>query len=282
MSGPIITTENLSHTYQPGPLAYPALIEISITVAPGSCTAIAGVTGSGKSTLVQHFNGLLRPTSGRVIVAGHDVAARGTDLRALRRTVGMLFQFPEAQLFAPTLLADVMFGPRRAGLSQPEAAARALAALDLVGLPPQQYAMRAPFELSGGQRRRAALAGVLALEPRVLVLDEPTVGLDAAGRAEFYRYIRAVRQARGVTVVLVSHDMAEVAALADWLVLLRDGRLAVQGPPAALFADAAQLRACGLAAPPLFELLAQLRQLGLAVPAGVATVEQALAALRRR
>jgi energy-coupling factor transport system ATP-binding protein len=280
MTDPIIIAHNLSYTYLPGPLAQAALKDISLEIARGSCVAIIGVTGSGKSTLVQHFNGLLRPSSGMLLVDGFDLAATDLDLRALRRQVGMLFQMPEAQLFAPTVLADVAFGPRQAGLSLPEAHARAAAALDQVGLSPAVYAMRSPFELSGGQMRRAALAGVLALAPSVLVLDEPTVGLDAPGRAEFYTYVRRAQRERGVTLVLVSHDMAEVAALADWLVVLHAGRLVAQGPPSALFAEGDRLRAWGLAASPLAELLSQLRQAGVALPPDLQTVEAAVAALR--
>jgi len=281
MSDPIIIARNLSHTYLPGPLAQAALVDISLEIARGSCVGIIGVTGSGKSTLVQHFNGLLRPSSGTLLVDGFDLCAADLDLRALRRRVGMLFQMPEAQLFAPTVLADVAFGPRQAGLSLPEAHARAAAALERVGLPPAMYAMRSPFELSGGQKRRAALAGVLALDPSVLVLDEPTVGLDAPGRAEFYTYVRRAQRERGATLVLISHDMAEVAALADWLVVLHAGRLVAQGPPAALFAEADRLRAWGLAAPPLAELIGQLRQAGVALPPDLHTTEGAAAALQR-
>lgn len=280
MTDPIISVENLAYRYQSSPAGRFALEGISLQIARGGCTAIVGVTGSGKSTLVQHFNGLLRPWSGRVLLNGVDLA--GADMRPVRRAVGMLFQFPEAQLFAPTLFADVMFGPQRAGLPPAAAAARAADALALVGLPPHDYAMRSPFSLSGGQQRRAALAGVLALDPQVLALDEPTVGLDAAGRAELLHAIAAARQARGVTVVLVSHDMAEVAALADWVAVLQGGRLVAQGTPATIFADPAALRGWGLAAPPLFELLGLLRAQGLALPAGISTVAQALAALRGR
>ena len=280
MTDPIISVENLAYRYQSSPAGRFALEGISLQIARGGCTAIVGVTGSGKSTLVQHFNGLLRPWSGRVLLNGVDLA--GADMRPVRRAVGMLFQFPEAQLFAPTLFADVMFGPQRAGLPPAAAAARAADALALVSLPPHDYAMRSPFSLSGGQQRRAALAGVLALDPQVLALDEPTVGLDAAGRAELLHAIAAARQARGVTVVLVSHDMAEVAALADWVAVLQGGRLVAQGTPATIFADPAALRGWGLAAPPLFELLALLRAQGLALPAEISTVAQALAALRGR
>jgi len=281
MTNPIIIARNLSYTYLPGPLAQAALASVSLEIMRGSCVAIIGVTGSGKSTLVQHFNGLLRPASGELIVDGVDLTAPSPDLRALRRRVGMLFQSPEAQLFAPTVLADVAFGPRQVGMTAPVASERALAALELVGLPPQVYAMRSPFDLSGGQMRRVALAGVLALHPSVLVLDEPTVGLDAAGRAEFYRYVERARHEHGVTLMLVSHDMAEVAALADWLVVLYAGQLVAQGPPGALFAQGERLREWGLAPPPLAELLARLRQDGIALPPNLTTVEQAISALRR-
>lgn len=280
MSSSIISVEQLTYRYAASAATRPALEDVSLAIARGSCTAIVGVTGSGKSTLVQHFNALLRPSAGRVLFAGADLAA--ADLRAVRRAVGMLFQFPESQLFAPTVLADVMFGPRRAGLSQGDAANRAVEALALVGLPPQQYAMRSPFALSGGQQRRAALAGVLALGPQVLVLDEPTVGLDADGRAEVLHAITAARQARAVTVVLVSHDMAEVAALAEHVAVLYAGRLVAQGAPAAIFADAAALHGWGLAAPPLYELLALLLARGRALPSDIRTLEQAFAALRGR
>jgi energy-coupling factor transport system ATP-binding protein len=279
-SDPIISARDLSHTYLSGPLARPALVGVSLQIARGSCAAIVGVTGSGKSTLVQHFNGLLRPSAGALLVDGIDLAAPGADVRAVRRRVGMLFQSPEAQLFAPTVLADVMFGPRQAGLPIATAQARALAALGQVGLPPQIYAMRSPFELSGGQMRRAALAGVLALDPSVLVLDEPTVGLDALGRAEFYAQVRRAQAERGVTVVLVSHDMAEVAALAGQLLVLHQGRLVADGAPAELFARGDELRAWGLAAPPLADLLDLLRASGTALPPGLHTVAGAAAALR--
>ena len=276
MSNPIIITRNLTHLYQPGPLQRQALVDISLEIARGSCAAIVGVTGSGKSTLVQHFNALLRPTSGTVIVDGID-AGTTTDLHMLRRHVGMLFQSPETQLFAPTVAADVAFGPRRLGLAEAELNGRVAAALEMVGLPTAQYGLRSPFALSGGQMRRVALAGVLASEPTVLVLDEPSTGLDADGRAEFYRIIRRVQRERGVTVVLVSHDMGEVAALADYVFVLHAGRLVATGAPRTLFAQAELLPAWGLLAPPLSQLLALLRQGGIQLPLRVHTIEEALA-----
>jgi energy-coupling factor transport system ATP-binding protein len=276
MNDPIIIARNLSHVYQPGPLQRQALLDISLEIARGSCAAIVGVTGSGKSTLVQHFNALLRPASGTVIVDGID-AGSTTDLRALRRHVGMLFQSPETQLFAPTVAADVGFGPRRLGLAEAELSGRVAAALQMVGLPAAEYGPRSPFALSGGQMRRVALAGVLASEPVVLVLDEPSVGLDAAGRAEFYTIIRRIQRERGVTVVLVSHDMAEVAALADQVFVLHAGRLVAAGSPRKLFAQAELLPTWGMLAPPLSQMLALLRQCGLNLPLAVHTIEEALA-----
>lgn len=283
MNDPIISTEHLTHIYQAkhsSPLQKAALVDIDLQIGRGSCVAIIGVTGSGKSTLVQHFNGLLRPTSGRVIVDGIDTGDRRSDLALLRRRVGMLFQYPESQLFERTLYADVAFGPRRMRIGRREVRRRVLAALDMVGLPHEQYAQRNPFELSGGQRRRAALAGVLAMTPKILILDEPTVGLDAEGRSEFYAYLERIRREQGVTIVLVSHDMTEVAALADLLYVLNDGRLVMQGEPRAIFAQADALRTYGLAAPPLSELLALLRRRGIHLPADIFTFDEAFAWLR--
>lgn len=275
----IIVTKNLCHSYQSGPLKKAALTNINLEIAQGSCVAIIGVTGSGKSTLVQHFNGLLRPTAGTVIAEGIDVNAKGIDLRTLRQRVGMLFQFPEAQLFASTVFADVAFGPGRLKLGRREVRSRVIKALDMVGMPYQAYAQRSPFELSGGQKRRVALAGVLVMLPTILLLDEPTAGLDAAGRAEFYFYLRRLQQEQGVTIVVVSHDMTEVATLADWLFILHNGHLVMQGTPRTIFATG-DLRQWGLLAPPLSELLMLLRQQGIPIPLEAFTLEEALATLQ--
>jgi energy-coupling factor transport system ATP-binding protein len=279
LTDPIIITQNLCHTYQSGALLKTALVDVSLEIERGSCVAIIGVTGSGKSTLVQHFNGLLRPTSGTVIVDGMDVSKSG-ELHKVRRHVGMLFQFPEAQLFERTVYADVAFGPHRMKLSKKEVRTRVLDALEAVGLPAHEFAQRSPFELSGGQMRRVALAGILSMAPSILVLDEPTTGLDADGRAEFYYYLHRVQQKNGVTIILVSHDMTEVAALADQLYVLHNGHLVMQGAPRSIFTHGDALRAWGLAEPPLSELLSLLRQHGLSIPETVFTLDEAFTALQ--
>lgn len=280
MTETIISVRQLSHIYETAGQSKPALNDITLDIPRAACVAIIGVTGSGKSTLVQHFNGLLRPTSGTVLVDGIDVSDTKLDQRLLRQRVGMLFQFPETQLFERTVYADVAFGPRRMKLSRHEVRSRVIAALETVGLPHHQYAARSPFELSGGQRRRIALAGVLAMQPSILILDEPTVGLDADGRAEFYAYVQRIQREQGVTVILVSHDMAEVATLAERIFVLHHGKLVLQGTPRDVFANGEQLQSWGLAAPPLSEFLTLLRQHGLPIPAGTFTLDEAFAALQ--
>ena len=266
MSETIILTEHLSHIYHMGTISKAALVDVSLQIARGSCAAIIGVTGSGKSTLIQHFNGLLFPSAGNVVVDGIEVKANGTDLRVLRQRVGLLFQHPESQLFAPTIYEDVAFGPQRLKLSRREVRMRVFHALDAVGLPHHTFARRSPFALSGGQKRRIALAGVLAMQPDILILDEPTVGLDAEARTEFYAYLEQIRQQQGVTILLVSHDMAEVALLADHLFVLHDGHLVLEGPPAVIFSQGDHLHSWGLAAPPLNELTSLLRKRGVPIP----------------
>ncbi len=280
MSNAIIVTKNLFHVYSSGLTRKTALLDINMEIERGSCAAIIGVTGSGKSTLVQHFNGLLTPTSGTVRVDGVNVGRKGVDLRKLRQRVGMLFQFPETQLFERTVFADVAFGLQRMHIGRHERRTRVHAALELVGLPYQEYASRSPFALSGGQQRRVALAGVLAMSPRILVLDEPTVGLDADAWSEFYTYLQRIRRERGVTVILVSHDMSEVATLADMLFVLHNGQLVMQGSPRALFAQGEQLHMWGLAAPPLSDLLTMLRKQGMTLPENILTLDEAFHALK--
>lgn len=279
MTDSIIAMTHLSHTYQAGSLSKDALVDITLEIERGSCAAIIGTTGSGKSTLAQHLNRLLRPTTGTVIVDGVDCAAPGLDVRALRQKVGMLFQFPEAQLFGQTVAQDVAFGPSRMRLSSSQVQARVAAALKLVGLPFEEYGKRSPFSLSGGQMRRVALAGVLAMSPLILVLDEPTTGLDADSREDFYFYLREIQREQGVTIVLVSHDMSEVATLANRLFVLDQGRLMMQGEPRQIFTQGERLRECGLGVPALSELLTLLRKKGLAIPEDVATLDEAFQVL---
>jgi len=282
VSEPIIRVKGLSHTYLSGKLQQRALNNIHLEIARGSCVAFIGTNGSGKTTLIQHFNGLLRPGEGTVIVDGIDVGGKDVDLRALRQRVGMLFQFPEAQLFERTVFSDVAFGPRRMKLDRHEVRTRVIRALETVGLPHQAYAQRSPFELSGGQRRRVALAGILAMSPRILVLDEPSVGLDGDGRADFYRYLQKSRYEYGATIVLVSHDMAEVATIADWLFVMHQGRLVMQGPPREIFAQEERLHECHLAVPPLNELLTLLRKQGMPIPEEIFTLDEAFTYLAKR
>lgn len=279
MTDSIIAMTHLSHTYQAGSLSKDALVDITLEIERGSCAAIIGTTGSGKSTLVQHLNRLLRPTTGTVIVDGMDCAAPDLDVRALRQKVGMLFQFPEAQLFGQTVAQDVAFGPRRMRLSSSQIQARVAAALKLVGLPFEEYGKRSPFSLSGGQMRRVALAGVLAMSPSILVLDEPTTGLDADSREDFYFYLREIQREQGVTIVLVSHDMSEVATLANRLFVLDQGHLMMQGEPRQIFTQGERLRECGLGVPALSELLTLLRKKGLTIPEDVATLDEAFQVL---
>jgi energy-coupling factor transport system ATP-binding protein len=285
MSDTIIQTQNLCYTYAAGQdkaLQKQALVDVTLSIERGNCAAIIGVTGSGKSTLVQHFNGLLQATSGTVSVDGVSIGAKGANLFQLRQRVGMLFQFPEAQLFERTIYADVAFGPRRMKLGKHEIRSRVLGALEAVGLPPKEFAQRSPFELSGGQMRRAALAGVLAMLPTILVLDEPTTGLDAEGRAEFYYYLQRIQREQGVTVVLVSHDMTEVSSLADTLFVMHNAHLVLQGTPRTIFSQGEKLLDYGLTAPPLNTLLAALRQKGVAIPEDTFTIDEAFTLLSRQ
>ncbi|HEY8394280.1 MAG TPA: energy-coupling factor transporter ATPase [Thermaerobacter sp.] len=274
-----IVIQGLHHVYdERGPGRRDSLRGIDLAIGDGELVGLAGPTGSGKSTLVQHFNGLLKPTAGRVVVDGIDLWAPGPEqhrrLAEARRRVGLVFQFPEQQLFEETVFADIAFGPRNQGLPEDEVDRRVREAMALVGLSPE-LAERSPFSLSGGQMRRVAIAGVLAMRPRTLVLDEPTAGLDPQGRAELLAHLRRLHREAGMTIVLVSHDMDELAALVERVIVLRDGRVAADGPAAEVFARRELLAACALRPPAVAELMAELRQRGVPVPAGVLSVDQA-------
>jgi len=268
----------VSHVYQAGtPQQVRALDGVSLFIPDGQFVALIGPTGSGKSTLAQTLNGLIQPTAGRIVIDGVEITSveGRRSLRQLRHKVGMVFQFPEHQLFEDSVLADVSFGPRNLRLPASEVRARAIAALEAVGLGGEEMAARSPFALSGGQMRRAAIAGVLAMEPKVLILDEPAAGLDPLGREEILGQVQALHRDRGLTVILVSHDMQDVARLAQRLLVMDQGRLVMDGPPDEVFAHADQLRALGLDVPVLSSVVQQLRARGWQLPASVRNVEQA-------
>jgi energy-coupling factor transport system ATP-binding protein len=256
---PLILTENLTHFYMRGtPLEVKAIEGVNVEVRKGEVLGIIGHTGSGKSTVIQHFNGLMRPHRGRVTVFGQDLSDPKLDVLAIRRRVGLLFQFPEAQLFEQYVGDDVAYGPRNLKLSKEEVRERVRRAMEAVGLPFDDFKDRITFSLSGGQMRRVALAGVLALEPEVLVLDEPTAGLDPRGREQLWQMILKLREERGITLVVISHNMEELARVCDRLAVVSEGTIVMTGTPRAIFADAARLRALGLGVPGVTEVFAQL------------------------
>ena len=260
-----IRIEHMSHVYQPGsPFEADALEDIDLTINDGDLLALIGHTGSGKSTLAQHLNGLLTPTSGRVLVDGEDINAKGADRRALRQRVGLLFQYAEYQLFEETVYKDIAFGPKNQGLTGDELDARVREAFAKVHLPADTLE-KSPFELSGGQMRRVALAGVVAMQPRVLVMDEPIAGLDPKGRDELTDVIRELHDG-GVTIVLISHNMDDVARIATRVAVLDKGRLAMLGTPREIFARGEELESMGLDVPQTIQLCRRLRAGGMEVP----------------
>jgi energy-coupling factor transport system ATP-binding protein len=271
----LIHIQDLHHTYLAGtPLAQASLHGVDITVYRGQVVALVGATGSGKSTLLQHMNGLLRPQVGQAWVDGHDVRDPATDLRQIRRTVGLVFQRPENQLFEHYVGDDVAYGARLAGLRGPELRERVRWAMEWVGLGFELYKDRLTFSLSGGERRRAGLAGVLVLRPRVLLLDEPTAGLDPMARAELLSRLQNLH-ADGATMVIATHNMDDVALLADWMVVLERGRVAMQGPPRQVFARADRLTALGLDVPSVTGIVSALVTRGLTLPGDVLTLDEA-------
>jgi energy-coupling factor transport system ATP-binding protein len=243
-------------------------------VIPDNCfAAIIGSTGSGKTTLIQHFNGLLKPSSGKVLVDGGDINATKQTRKESRRKVGMVFQYPEHQLFEETIEKDVAFGCRNLGLSDAECKERAREALRRVGMDFDEFAQRSPFELSGGQMRRVAIAGVLSMRPHTLVLDEPTAGLDPRGRTELLDLLDELRR-EGDTIVLVSHSMEDVAQRAEIVYVMHNGKLAAKGAPRDIFTDAAMLRDVGLSPPSMVQLAEELAKRGITVPRGIMEVEE--------
>ncbi|MEA4913381.1 MAG: energy-coupling factor transporter ATPase [Christensenella sp.] len=260
-----IQIQQLDHTYLPGSqLAYPALSGISLTIQDGEFLGIIGHTGSGKSTLIQHLNGLLLPTAGSVLVDGLDT--REKKLRKqIRSLVGMVFQYPEYQLFEETVARDVAFGPKNMGMPEAEIETHVTEALRLVGLNPDEFAEKSPFELSGGEKRRAALAGILAMRPKFLVLDEPMAGLDPRGRHEILALIESLRREFGTGIVMVSHSMDDVAMFADRIAVLDKGSLFMVDTPEAVFSHSAELLEMGLNLPQATQLVRALRARGVAI-----------------
>jgi energy-coupling factor transport system ATP-binding protein len=276
-----IKLENLCHTYDPGtPFARKALEDICFEISPGEFIGIIGHTGSGKSTLIQHLNGLLKPTSGTVLLDGENIHSGKIKLKTVRQKVGLVFQYPEHQLFEADIYKDVSFGPANMGLPVQEVNDRVREALRLVGIPEELY-NKSPFELSGGQKRRAAIAGVLAMKPDVLVLDEPTAGLDPAGRGAILSQIALMHKAAGNTVILVSHNMEDVSKLSDRILVMAKGRVILTGTPAEVFSQPDRLAEVGLAAPPISILMDRLRKEGIPAPEGIFTVEHAASALAK-
>lgn len=271
----------LTHVYLKGtPMETVALRGVTLAMDEGEFVGIIGPTGSGKSTLIQHFNALLRPTEGVVRVNGIDLSDRRADLRSIRQQVGLLFQYPEQQLFEETVFDDVAFGPRNLGLPADEVKDRVHESLTQVGIDPAQFGGRSPFSLSGGEMRRVAIAGVLAMAPTVLILDEPAAGLDPRGKREILNQIRALHVQRGLTVIAVTHSMDEAAQLVGRLVVLHEGRIFLDGPVREVFTQAEALTAIGLGIPTVTLLMQRLRRQGIPVRADALTVEEARMAIR--
>lgn len=250
-----ISVKNLSYVYSPGmPDETVALSDVSFDVADGEILGIIGHTGSGKSTLLQHLNGLIRPTGGQIFIDGQCITEPKVKLADVRRRVGLVFQYPEYQLFEETVRLDVGFGPKNLGLDEEEREERVRRAIELVGLDYEEVKDMSPFELSGGQRRRAAMAGVIAMYPKVLILDEPTAGLDPSAHRDVLNMVRRIHEEMGIILIFVSHNMADIAALSDKVIVMNEGKIALSGTPAEVFAQSDRLAGMGLGLPPAKEI----------------------------
>ncbi len=276
---PFLEVKDLTHIYSAGtPFEHKALDGVSFCVERGEFIGVIGHTGSGKSTLMQHLNGLLKPTSGSILLDGRDIWTDKTLTRQARFRVGLVFQYPEYQLFEETVYKDIAFGPKNMGLSQQQIDRRVREAAGFVGITDEQLQV-SPFDLSGGQKRRVAIAGVIAMEPEILILDEPTAGLDPSGREEILMNIETYRKAKNATVMMVSHSMNDVARLTERLMVMNGSRLAMDDTPGNVFARAGELLDMGLDIPELTRVFMRLKMLGLDVPA-VYTMDQAVSAIR--
>lgn len=280
-----IVLDHVNHIYEEGTsISFQALTDINLVIPDGQFIGLIGHTGSGKSTLVQHLNGLLAPTSGTIYYNGEDINEKGYSRKGLRSKVGLVFQYPEHQLFETDVFTDVCFGPKNLGLDRKEVELRAYTALKQVGLPDDCF-YQSPFELSGGQKRRAAIAGVLAMKPEVLVLDEPTAGLDPKGRDEILDQVAKLREETGMTVILVSHSMEDVARYVDRIIVMNKSRVMFDDAPKMVFRHYKELEEVGLAAPQITYIMQALKAKGLQVDTDITSVEEArdaiLAALHR-
>ncbi len=255
-------------------MAHPALIDVSLNIPDGQFIGLIGHTGSGKSTLIQHMNGLVKPTSGQVLFDGEDINEKGYDKKALRAKVGLVFQYPEHQLFETDCFKDVCFGPKNQGLPKKEAELRAYEALKQVGFD-DEYFYQSPFDLSGGQKRRVAIAGVLAMRPQVLILDEPTAGLDPKGREDILGLISRLHKETGITIILVSHSMEDVADYVQRIIVMNSGRVQFDGEPRQVFAHYRELEEIGLAAPQVTYVMKELKEAGFDVDENATTLEEA-------
>ena len=272
-----IQVRNLTHVYEPGmPTESVALEDVSFEIEDGQLVGIIGHTGSGKSTLLQHLNGLLKPTSGQIVVSGRDITAPGVSMVEIRKKIGLVFQYPEYQLFEETVAKDVAFGPKNLGLHEAEIDERVREAIELVGLDYEAVAERSPFELSGGQKRRVAIAGVIAMRPEVLILDEPTAGLDPKAHKDVLAMVEEVHRRTGNITILVSHNMADIARLSDKIIVVDSGRLIAAGTPEEVFARREQLEQVGLALPPVTQFTEALRSRGLPLSETILSADQAV------
>ncbi|MDU4882511.1 energy-coupling factor transporter ATPase [uncultured Clostridium sp.] len=270
-----IKIENLTHVYMPKtPFEKKALDDVNLVIEDGDFLALIGHTGSGKSTLIQHLNGLLEPSSGRIIVDDIDLTNKETKLTDIRKKIGLVFQYPEYQLFEETIEKDIAFGPNNLGLSQEEVSNRVKKSMEMVGLDYETYKDVSPFDLSGGQKRRVAIAGVIAMEPKVLILDEPTAGLDPKGRDDILEQIKILHEKYKMTIVLVSHSMEDVGKLAERIVVMNKGKVALTGKPAEIFKEVEVLEEIGLAVPQVTYLMRALKEKGFNVSDEVFTVEE--------
>lgn len=278
----MIKAENVNYIYQQGmPFERQALYDVNIEIEDGSLVALIGHTGSGKSTLIQHFNALVKPTSGKIIIDGIDVTAPKADLRLVRKTVGLVFQYPEHQLFEETVYKDIAFGPKNMGFSDEEIDKRVRESAALVGLK-EKHLARSPFDLSGGQKRRVAIAGVLAMNPKVLILDEPTAGLDPKGRDEILATIKKLHEEnKEMIIIFVSHSMEDVAKTAERVIVMNEGHVEMQGTVAEVFAQAEHLQKIGLNVPQVTLLTDKLRLAGYDLPEHIYTVKYAADAIKK-